>query len=421
MTAHQEPAVEAPPLSRNRPYVLLQAGKTAHAIGLGVGAFTVPLLGFGVTGSVLQAGVITAVGELGALLAALPAGVVADRFDRRRVIVVASLVGVLVWGSLAAALFAGTLTGWHLAAVLFASSVAGTFAMPAEAGAIRAVVPPSQMGTAMAVVQGRQAAATLLAGPLGGFLYGASHALPLLLTALGHLAVAGAAAAVRVPLNPDLSEARATHPWAAMREGLRFVRAVPVFRICLWLFILLNVAFGGLLVAINLELVATGTAPILIGLLDLVAGAGLLLGAVGAPWLVNKVRLGPLITLGLAWLAACAVGMALFHSYPAYLVLLGLAVLPVPAVNAGMGGYVVAITPEPVQGRANSVLALTGVLSAPVAPLVGAVLLDATGLVSALWVLAGGLAVVAGVLARLRVLRRIGTPETWVGDLVTEW
>lgn len=219
-----ELAAPAPlPLWRNRAYTLLQAGKTVHVVGVGVGAFAVPLLAYQVTGSVAQAGLIAGIGEIGALLGALPGGVVADRFDRRRIIWVASLLGGLLWLGLAAVLWTGQLAGWHLAVALFGSSVAAVFANPAESGAIRAVVPSEQLGTAMAVVQGRQAVASLVAGPLGGFLYGVGHALPLLISAVGHVSMAVAAGFVRQPLNGDLDAARATHPLVALREGLRFI------------------------------------------------------------------------------------------------------------------------------------------------------------------------------------------------------
>lgn len=96
-TAETEPAPEVL-LRGNRAYLLLTTGRFAQAIGAGVGTFAVPLLAFELTGSVAQAGLISGIGQVGALVAGL----------------------------------AGTLSGWHLAAVLFGSSMVSAFVNPAS-------------------------------------------------------------------------------------------------------------------------------------------------------------------------------------------------------------------------------------------------------------------------------------------------
>ncbi|TGJ95277.1 MFS transporter, partial [Actinotalea fermentans ATCC 43279 = JCM 9966 = DSM 3133] len=73
--------------------MLLMTGLTTESLGAGLALFAVPLVAYSLTGSVLQAGAVAAVGQVGALLATLPAGVVADRVDRRRLVVAASTVG----------------------------------------------------------------------------------------------------------------------------------------------------------------------------------------------------------------------------------------------------------------------------------------------------------------------------------------
>jgi len=270
----------------------------------------------------------------------------------------------------------------------------------------------------MAVVQGRHALAALVSGPLGGFLYGVGHGLPVLASALGHLAMAGAAALVRAPLNGDLDAARATRPLDALRQGLRFVWHVRFFRLSLGLFMLVNIALAGLITTVNLELVQRGTAPLLIGLLDLVAGVVMVAGALLAGPILQRVRLGVIVVAGLALASLGAVGMAVLHSYSGYLVMLAVAVALIPVLNAGLGGYTLAITPAELQGRASSVLGLAGFLAAPIAPVLGSALLAGSGVEAALWSFAGGIALVTVVLACLPVLRRVGTPDTWSADVV---
>lgn len=201
-TPETEPVPEVP-LRRNRAYLLLTTGRFAQAIGAGVGTFAVPLLAFELTGSVAQAGLISGVGQVGALVATLPAGVVADRADRRRLLVLAAATGTALWTTALVAGLAGALSGWHLAAVLFGSSMVSAFVNPASGGALRAVVPPAQMANAMAVNQGRMAAVGLFAGPIGGLLYGMAHVLPFVASVVGHAIEAVAVSLVREPLNRE--------------------------------------------------------------------------------------------------------------------------------------------------------------------------------------------------------------------------
>jgi hypothetical protein len=404
------------PLLRNRSYMLLMTGLTAESLGAGVALFAVPLVAYGLTGSVVQAGVVAAVGQVGALLATLPAGVVADRVDRRRLVVAAASAGTLLWTTVAVAAGLGSLTAWHLAAVLFGASVVGALVDPATSGAFRSVVPVPQLPTALAAAQGRDAAASLLAGPLGGVLYAVSHAVPLAAAAVGHAATAVCTWLVRDPLNGDVAEARATRPVAALREGLRFVWSIPLFRALLGLLVVINVAFGGMMIGINLELVRSGTAPLLIGLVDLAVGVGILAGALLAPRLVARVRAGVLVVVSLAVLAVGAVAMAVLQTYLAYVVLLPFALLLVPAANACLSGYAAAVTPPRLQGRLSSVLGLTGLAAGPLVPLVGSGLLERFGLGVALTALAGLLVATVAVLSTVRSLWQVGTPDTWADD-----
>lgn len=412
-TAETEPAPEVP-LRRNRAYLLLTTGRFAQAIGAGVGTFAVPLLAFELTGSVAQAGLISGIGQVGALVATLPAGVVADRVDRRRLLVLAATTGTALWATVLVAGLAGALSGWHLAAVLFGSSMVSAFVNPASGGALRAVVPPAQMANAMAVNQGRMAAVGLFAGPIGGLLYGMAHVLPFVASVVGHAIEAVAVSLVREPLNRERTEL--SHPLADLREGLRFVGAVPLFRAVLVLITLLNLTAIALVVVINLELVRTGTDPRLIGLVDACAGVSMLVGAVVAGPIVQRTRVGRfgLLTIGLL-VAALAV-MALVPTYWVFVSMLAFGVFLYPALNAGFTGYLTVIVPDRMTGRAMSLLGLTGLIAAPAAPVLGSALLEGLGIGASLWVMVGAMACVLLALGCTRPLMRIGTPDTWAAD-----
>ncbi|WP_423462346.1 MFS transporter [Promicromonospora sp. MS192] len=406
------------PLRRNAAYLLLTTGRFAQAIGAGVGTFAIPLLAFEVTGSVGQAGLISGVGQVGALLATLPAGVVADRVNRRLLLVVAAATGAALWATVLVAGVAGTLGAWHLALVLFGSSTVSAFVNPASGGALRAVVPAAQMADAMAVNQGRMAAVALFAGPVGGFLYGMAHVLPFTASVVGHAIELVAVSFVRRPLGEERTGA--THPLADLREGLRFVGRVPLFRAVLALITLLNLTSIALVVAVNLELVRTGTDPRLIGLVDACAGISMLAGAVVAGPIVRRARVGRLGVLTIGLLAVALAVMALAPTYWVFVAMLAVGVFLYPALNAGFTGYLTVIIPDRMMGRATSLLGLTGLIAAPAAPVLGSALLEGWGIGGTLWVMTGAVLIVLVALALTRPLMRIGTPDTWAADAI-EW
>ena len=405
-------------LWRNAPYLLLMTGKTSQLIGNGIAVFAVPLIAFAISGSVFWAGVIGAISEVGVLLAVLPAGVIADRVDRRRLLLVCSAVGLIIWLTLWAADAAGVLNAIELAAALLVTSAVSAFYAPTEAAGIRYVVSSEQLGTAMAAMQGRGAVASLLSGPLGGMLYGLSRALPFLASSFGYVLAGATALLVRVPLNDRHPQRHSQGVVASLVDGFRFVWAVPVIRTGSGVFALLNLAFGGAFVSINLHLVAIHTAPLLIALVDVASGVAMLAGSIAAPSLVKRFPSGPLAIVCMVPSVLGGFGLALSTHYLEYVALAIVMSLFIPPVNSGLLGYVSAITPQTMQARMNSVLSLSWTVVAPLAPLLSGALLSTVGVGWSIAAFASLLLVGFVLFALNRAVRRIGLPGTWEDDLV---
>lgn len=407
-------------LLSNSAYMLLMSGKTTQIIGAGLASFAVPLIAFALTRSVIAAGLVAAVGEVGNLIATLPAGVIADRVDRRRLLVICSILGAIAWASLVVAEALSMLTVWHLGAVVFVSALLGAFYNPAESAGIRQVVETEHLGSAMAAMEGRSAVATLISGPVGGILYGFGRAWPMLASAVGYAVAGICAALVRKPLNGDLSHTASSSAVAALREGIRFVGSISFMRTGVVIFALLNLGFGGVFASLNLHLVSIHTAPVLIGLLSAVAGGTMVIGALVAGRLVKRFPVGPLSIFCLSVTVLGVIGLALTTTYVWYLLWIAVATFFVPALNSGIVGYTVAVTPDALQGRMNSVLSLSSALVTPISPIVAAALLVTLGVNFAMSLF--GVVLVVGVIlvAANRGIRRIGRPDTWEADKI-EW
>src|ERR671937_2374061 len=114
-----KPAPPPAPLWRNRDFVLLWSGQVVSTIGTRVTGIAFPLLVLAQTHSPARAGIVGFVQTLPYMLFYLPAGALVDRWDRKRVMLVADAGRALALGSLAVALAAHASTFAHVIVVAF--------------------------------------------------------------------------------------------------------------------------------------------------------------------------------------------------------------------------------------------------------------------------------------------------------------
>ena len=104
---------ELVPLRRNRDFVLYQSGGLLSTFGSGISGIAYPLLTLALTNSAAKTGYVGAVEFLPLVLLSAPAGVAADRFDRRRLMIAADAAGATALAVLGTAVLTGhaTLSG----------------------------------------------------------------------------------------------------------------------------------------------------------------------------------------------------------------------------------------------------------------------------------------------------------------------
>ncbi len=76
----------------NRDYVLLWMGQSISSLGTGISQVAFPVLIFVLTNNPAVAGLMFSVGQLPYILFSLPAGALVDRWDRKRVMMVQSML-----------------------------------------------------------------------------------------------------------------------------------------------------------------------------------------------------------------------------------------------------------------------------------------------------------------------------------------
>ena len=220
-----EPA-KAVPLRRNRDFVLLQVGQTLSTIGSESTGIAYPLLVLALTHSPVEAGVVGFARIVPWALFGFLAGAAVDRLRRKRMMIVSDLVRIGAVTSIVVAIAVDRISFAQIAIVAFVEGTMFVFFNVAEIGALRSVVPGRQLPAAAAAEQARYSTVTLVAPPLGGFLFGLGRSLPFLADAVSYIFSLASLLAIRTPFQEERE-----YEEAAMVDG--YTRLQAFFKVVL--------------------------------------------------------------------------------------------------------------------------------------------------------------------------------------------
>lgn len=399
-------------LARNRDFTALWVGATVSELGSRISSFAMPLVAYAMTGSAFWAATAEAAYLLGMVTMLLPAGVLADRHHRLRLMRLSHGTGALLYASLVAAGVLDALTLPHLlAAALLAGLAAGVF-LPAETSAIRTVVATDELPTALSQQQARRHVASLLGGPVGGALFGLARWAPFAADAITYAVGWLLLGRIRSDLSPAPTT-EASRPVRDLVDGIRFTWSRPLFRVLLIWAPLLNLAINALFFVALLRLIQAGFPAWQIGVVEAVLGGCGILGALAAPWLIERTPTGRL-TVAVAWsFVPLAVPLALWNHPVAMATAASVGLFLNPAGNAGIGSYRMAVTPAELLGRVQSAMQFVSMATMPLAPMLAGVLLSGLGGRDAVLALAGLTALVALIPTCARSVRTLPRPAEW--------
>jgi MFS family permease len=407
--AMTEVGLAAPPLRRNLAFQLLWTGSAASTLGVAVADVAYPLAILAVTGSSARAGLFAAVQVAGQLLAGLPAGQLADRWDQRRLLIVSDGGRALVTAVLAAALALGWFT---LPLLLAAAALLGggqAVSSAARLLLVRTVVPPEQLTRALTQDEVRINGASLIGPPLAGALYALralAHAVPFLFTAASFIVSLLTAVLLKTgPAGPASLEAAepggqpggggprgsAADRRPDMFSGLKALLADPVLRAVMLLIMAVNTAGVGLDLIAIVILRQQSISAAMIGFALAGGAAG---GLAGAPLVRPLHRIRP----GVLLLAVCSVQVPLFallagvHGPWGMAGLLFVAMLGVPAIRVLLDVLIFRQFPAGERGRVvGAVMTMLG-LGMPAGYAAAGLLLQFFSARTAMLIMAGTLA-----------------------------
>nr|QEO73560.1 major facilitator transporter [uncultured bacterium] len=395
-----------PPLSRNRNYNVLWSSQVISELGQEISFIAFPLLILATSGSPLEMGIVAAATMVAQMLATIPGGVLADSWDRKKIMLMCEGVRALALGGLAVYLL---FFGYSFAVVLTVAIIEGAFSAmfePAEDAALPRVVPRSQLSNAVARNEARTYIAGLIGPAVGGFLFGVSRVMPFVIDAISYLVSFVMLLFLRVPRGreragvtdggeEDLDEDDEDDDEGGLLDGFRWVLADRVIRATLIWVVVSNLMFNALAIII---LAIAGEAHVgagEIGLMMACFSAGGLLGAAVAARL--HAAIGPsVIVIGFSWIAAVMTAVMIFAPHGIMLgVILGVVAFFAPVANTSITTYQMLVTPDEYRGRLSSLVGLCGGAAGALGPLLGGVLMSVASGSTGVLICSAGLTAIA--------------------------
>ncbi|MGW5670749.1 MFS transporter, partial [Micromonospora sp. NPDC003776] len=151
-------------------FYLVAIGQLVSLIGSGLTGFGMSLWVYQRTGSVSLFATATVLALLPAVVLSPIAGALADRWDRRLIMILADCLAATGTVTLALLLWLGQLQLWHVFTAISVTAVATAFQQPAYLAAVTQLVPKRYYGRANGIVSLGTATSTVLAPLVGGAL-----------------------------------------------------------------------------------------------------------------------------------------------------------------------------------------------------------------------------------------------------------
>ena len=281
---------------RHRDYRLFWSGLLLSVTGFQVLMVAQGWLVYRLTEKASSLGLLGLASALPTILVTPLGGVVADRMDPRRLVMITQGVAAALTFLLGLLTFLGRIEVWHIWAVAFLGGVALGVDFPTRQALWPHLVErqdiPNAVALNSAVWQG-----TRIVGPsLGGVLIARwGEQAGFLLAALGFLAMAAVMPALRLPAIPRTHRGMGS----ALAEGVRYVRGSPLFSFLIGMSFftsLFGLSYLFLLPVFARDILKVGAEGL--GLLHAASGIGSLLMTFGAAALAHTPWRGPLLMGG---------------------------------------------------------------------------------------------------------------------------
>jgi MFS family permease len=348
-----------------RDFRCLWIGGLATQIGMWLQQVAQGWLAYDLTGSAAFLAIIGLSRAAPSMLLTLPAGVLADRYDRRHMMMASQLVGMLNAAALAWLVASGLIEPWHLLVTSLVGAITMSFNMPARQALVPQLAGDEAVANAIALnsiaFNTSRVLGPALAGALIGF-WGISACF--MVQAAGFVWALAWTGAISGNGAPAWGDGPRESMWASLTGGLRYVKDSPVISGLLTIAavpILLGMSYMQLMPVMARDVLGVGAAGM--GMLMTTLGIGSVVGSFLSASLSEYPRKGSL----LIWAgSALGIGLIAFALAPGLapslgaLLFLGVAQALIMAMNQTLLNLAIV---DEFRGRVLSVYMMTWNLS----------------------------------------------------------
>jgi MFS family permease len=405
----REDETTAPPLWRNRNYLLLQGGQIVSYLGNQQQFIALPLLALALTGSVVQAGIAVSVSTIAVLAVSPIAGALVDRWDRKRTMLICDAGRMILTLTIPLAFWLHALTMVQLCVVVAAAGVLGAIFSVANSAALPNVVTPAQLPAALSQSQAAYSGVRTVGSLIGGTLYSIGSAVPFLVNAVSFGASVLSLGFVRGNFQRERNEARLPLHQAIV-EGFAWLWRQPLLRFLTLVNGADSLRYGaGYLVIIvlarNLHASPRGIGAIFTG-----AAVGALLGNLASNRVRRRMRFGA-IAISMLWLEALMFPLyAIAPSVLAMGLIAAAEEFVSPMYTVSLNSYRLTATPDALRGRMSSTVQWVTQGGQSLGAILSGVLIQGVGAKGSALLLGGWLVLLAVATTLNRGVRQASLP-----------
>jgi len=268
-----------------RTFWIIWAGQFISMLGSGLTSFSLGVWIYDQTGQATPFALTALFGTLPALILMPLGGAIADRYNRRKLMIVADTGAAIVTAITAIILFTGDLQVWHIYILATFSSAFSAFQEPAYSASITMLVPKKDLARSSGILQMGHAATGILTPILAGGLYALIGLKGvMLLDAATYFFAIGALVIVHIPqpkrtTKIDSEGEQKTSILTDAIFGWNYLRALPGLFGLLWYFASANFLMSLSSVLSGPLVLSFGSATDL-GVVQMVSGASMLIGSI---------------------------------------------------------------------------------------------------------------------------------------------
>ena len=365
---------------QHRNYRLFFGGQTISLVGTWVTRVATSWLVYRLTGSELQLGIVGFCGTIPTLFLTPFAGVIVDRMDRRRILVVTQVLSLLQSTALAALTFTGLITVPHILVLQLVQGLINSFDTPArQAFVVEMVTDRRDLPNAIALNSTMVNGSRIVGPSIGGMLIAwVGEGWCFALDAISYVGVIASLLAMR--LEAPAAAREPARVLDELRVGWQYVAGSLPIRTALLLLAIVSTA--GSPYTVLMPAIAAGPlhgGPNTLGLLMTATGVGALAGGIYLAQRDTVVGLGRVVLVGTMMFGLGLVAFSYAHQLWLAAVLLAIVGFGFIAQMASTNTVLQTLVDEHVRGRVMAFYTMAFFGTVPIGSLIAGMVANALG------------------------------------------